>query len=376
MSAVVAGLEHHVELPAVRPLTITAQGVVSAAGFGSAAIGEVLAGARTPHAEPFDPDGEDGPPRPLRTVAPFDRMALLGRKGTRNLDRLTQLGLLAADQAIEALGGSAALGGRGGLARYDRARTGVVIGTTTGSITTATEVGRDTLVHDKPYMVNPATFPNTVMNTCGGQIAIRHGLLGVNAALSGGAISGMLAVRYARTALTADRADRLLVGAVEEVTARTAWAWHLTGLLTPGAPLGEGAAVFVVERAGAPAPLASLLACEVGYFGGAGPGLGAGLRRCITSALHRSGVVAGEVDVVVLGASGHTRLARLERRAVGAALGALPDVLDALPALGMSYSAGGVLQLAALLAVRPAGTVGVITSVGEDGNAGALVVRV
>ena len=127
----------------------------------------------------------------MRTVAPFDRAALLGRKGTRNLDRLTQLGLLAADQAIAAMPGS-------GLAGVGLDRTGVVVGTTTGSITAATDVGRDTLVNEKPYMVNPATFPNTVMNACSGQIAIRHGLLGVNAAVSGGPLSWLLAGTRAR----------------------------------------------------------------------------------------------------------------------------------------------------------------------------------
>ncbi|GAA1255783.1 hypothetical protein GCM10009609_18740 [Pseudonocardia aurantiaca] len=358
-------------LPEVAPLAVTATGVVSAAGFGAGPLAEVLAGTIEPHGEPTDPDGADHPVRPVRTVAPFDRAALLGRKGTRNLDRLTQLGLLAANQAIAALPGA-------GLAGVRLDRTGVVVGTTTGSITTATDVGRDTLVHEKPYMVNPATFPNTVMNTCSGQIAIRHGLLGVNAAVSGGALSWLLAVRYARTALTSGRADRLLVGAVEEVTARTAWAWHLTGLLAPEAPLGEGAAFFVVEPAGGASPAAELLGCEVGYFGGAGPGLSGGLRRCIAVALQRSGLTAADVDVVVPGAGGHTRLARLERRALGAELGALPASLDVVPAVGEAYSAGGALQLAALLATTGAeerGRIGLLTSVGEDGGAGALVVR-
>lgn len=357
-------------LPRVAPIAVTAMGVVSAAGFGAGPLAAVLAGTAKPHTEPTDPDGADHPVRPVRTVAPFDRAELLGRKGTRNLDRLTQLGLIAADQAIAAL--------PGGLGDVPHDRTGAVVGTTTGSITTETDVCRDTLVHEKPYMVNPATFPNTVMNTCGGQIAIRHGLLGVNAAVSGGALSWLLAVRYARTALTSGRADRLLVGAVEEVSARTAWAWHLSGLLAPDTPLGEGAAFFVVEpEAGSAAPVAELLACEVGYFGGAGPGLAGGLRRCVAVALERSGLVPTDVDLVVPGAGGHARLARLERRSVEAALGTLPEILDVLPAVGETYSAGGALQLAGLLATTERGgnRIALLTSVGEDGGAGALLIR-
>ncbi|OZM79634.1 beta-ketoacyl synthase N-terminal-like domain-containing protein [Pseudonocardia sp. MH-G8] len=355
------------DLPEVAPLVITATGVVSAAGFGAGPLRDVLAGTSAPHDEPVDPDAAEHPARSVRTVARFDRAALLGRKGTRNLDRLTQLGLLAADQAIAGLPGG--LGG----ARLDR--TGVVVGTTAGSIATATDVGRDTIVHEKPYMVNPATFPNTVMNACSGQIAIRHGLLGVNAAVSGGALSWLLAVRYARTALSSGRADRLLVGAVEEVTARTAWAWHLTGLLAPDAPLGEGAAFFVVAPAGGGTPVAELLGCEVGYFGGAGPGLYGGLRRTIAAAVARSGLTAADIDVVVPGATAHTRLARMERRALGTELGVLPPTLDVLPAVGEAYSASGALQLAALLATGGGNRVALLTSVGEDGGAGAMVVR-
>ncbi len=209
-------------------------------------------------------------------------------------------------------------------------------------------------MHAKPYMVNPATFPNTVMNTCSGQIAIRHGLLGVNAAISGGALSWLLAVRYARTALTSGRADRLLVGAVEEVSARTAWAWHLTGLLTAEAPLGEGAAFFVVEPVAGPndgaAPVAELLGCEVGYFGGAGPGLSGGLRRCIASRCSAAGRGGRRRRRGAGRRSGHTQLAPLERRALGAELGGLPESIDVVPTVGEAYSAGGALQLAALLA--------------------------
>jgi 3-oxoacyl-[acyl-carrier-protein] synthase II len=369
MSAASAAAPLAAASPVAAPLAITASGVVSAAGFGAEAIADVLAGRSTPHAEPTDPDGADHPPRPVRTVAPFDRAALLGRKGTRNLDRLTQLGLIAVDQAIAAL--------PGGLTGVAAEHTGVVVGTTSGSITTATDVGRDTLVHEKPYMVNPATFPNTVMNACSGQIAIRHGVLGVNAAVSGGALSWLLAVRYARTALACGRADRLLVGAVEEVTARTAWAWHLTGHLHPEQPLGEGAAFFVVELTGAREPVAELLGCEVGYFGGAGPGVAEGLRRCIAAALRRSGLTPAEVTVVVPGAAAHGKLARLERRAIAAEIGGPREVLDIVPTLGDAYSASGALQLAALLATtdgaRP--RVGLLTSVSQDGEAGALVMR-
>ena len=381
-----AGVRRAVEAPAVGslppvpPLAVRAAGMVTAAGFGLGAVGEVLTGRRRPHSEPVVGDvavaetsagaaaaGADYPPRALRTVAPFDAAAHLGRKGLRTLDRFTRLGLVASGEAIAELPG-----GLGSGADLDD--TGVVLGTSTGSIATTTDVGRDTLVNEKPYMVDPAAFANSVMNTCAGQIAIRHGLRGVNATLSGGAISGMFAVRYARTALSRERARRLLVGAVEEVTARAAWAWHRTGALTADTPLGEGAVFLVVEPAGAADTRLELLACEVGYFGG-GFGVGAGLRRCVDLALRRSGLSAADVTLLAPGSGGRSRLAMAERRAVATALGDLPELLDVVPALGEGYSASVLFQLAATMAVARPGAIGLITSIGEDGNAGALVVR-
>lgn len=110
-------------------------------------------------------------------------------------------------------------------------------------------------------------------------------------------------------------------------------------------------------------------------------GLTNGLADAITRALERSQVAAEEVAAVSLGAGDHIGLDRLEERAVRLALGRLPEPVRVTEVLGETYSAGGALQLAALLArwkSAPGGKgprVGLITSVGHDGNAGALVVR-
>ncbi len=334
------------------PLAVTATGVVSAAGFGLGPLADVFAGVARPHSVPTDADGADHPLRPLRTVAPFDR-TLVGCLCPRDRDRRCQFGLRAATQALDALPGA-------GFARVRPERTGLVVGTTAGA----------EFVLEEPF---------AVPTTCTGVIALRQGLLGVNATLSGGALTWLLAVRYARTVLADDRADRLVVGAADEVTASTAWEWHQSGVLSQDTPLGEGAAFFAVQRrAAVEAPVAELLGCEVGYFGDATPALVGGLRRCITEALQRSGLTAADVDVIVPGTTGHLRLARLERRALAAELRALPPVLNVVPRLGEAHSAGGAFQLAALLATTPASTagrIGLITSVGEDGGAGALVVR-
>ncbi|MEU0657790.1 beta-ketoacyl synthase N-terminal-like domain-containing protein [Streptomyces lavendulocolor] len=373
------------DLPAVRPLVVTGHGVVSAAGYGLAPLGDLLAGGGPGHTGPEGADAADYPPIAVRSVPGFRLADHLGRKGTRNLDRLTGLGLVACKEALLGLADAGAA-----VSEEESGRTGVVMATNTGSVQSLSDLARDTLVQDAPYMVNPGRFPNTVMNCLAGQMAIRYGLRGLNATVAGGRLSGLFAFRHARIALDQGRAERLLVGGTEELSAPAAWAWHRTGALSERGAVGEGSALFMVEDAERAAarghtPLAELLACEVGFYG-AGAGrhsLASGLAACVERALVRSGVTAAHIGTVALGATHHVGLERIEERAVRAVLGAVPGAVRIADALGETYSAAGAFQVAAVLAgwrrdPAAAGTVprvALVTSVGQDGNAGALVLR-
>ncbi len=361
----------------VRPLLLVGAGVVSSAGYGLTALaaapdpGGASAGAGEPDAA--------YPPRPLRPVAGFSATEHLGRKGTKILDRLAGLSLVACKQALEAAGAA------------EGDRTGVVLATNTGSIQGYSDLLYDTLTLDKPYLINPGKFAGSVMNCSAGQMAIRHKLTGLNATVAGGRAASLYAFRHTRLAMAAGRAGTLLVGGAEELSAPAAWAWHRAGTLREDTPVGEGSAVFVVtaEEPEDRPVLAELLACEVGYHGWTGTrqpppgrrGLANALAATVTRALDRSGVRPEEVAAVSLGATGHVGLDRVEERAVRLALGdRTPEEVRVGEVLGETYSAGGALQLAALLAHwerTPAGAprTGLVTAVGHDGNAGALVVR-
>ncbi|WP_166027746.1 beta-ketoacyl synthase N-terminal-like domain-containing protein [Streptomyces chilikensis] len=362
----------------VQPLAVTGVGVVSSAGHGLAPLAGLLNGDTPP--DPVVEGDPTYPPRPVRPVPGFRVADHLGRKGTKNLDRLVGLGLVACMEALEAAGPAAA-----GL---EPDRTGVVLATNTGSIAGYSDLLYETLTLEKPYLINPGKFSNSVMNCTAGQMAIRYGFKGLNATVAGGRSAGLYAFRHARLAMATGRADRLLVGGAEELSAPAAWAWHHAGTLRQDAPVGEGSAVFVVSRAPEETALADLLACEVGYHPWTGTTARADGRRApsrtlaaaITRALERSGVGAEEVETVSLSAGHHIGLDRIEERAVRLALGRVPERVRVADVLGETYSAGGALQLAALLARwqgRPSGAprIGLVTSIGHDGNAGALVVR-
>lgn len=355
----------------VPPMPVNAAGVVSTAGMGLRDLSRLLEAGEPPHTEPEPDELGDYPPVPVRPVAGFRLADHIGRKGTRNLDRLTGFGLVACEQALASPGG----------APTDGARTGVVLGTSTGSIQSLSELARDTLLQERPYLVNPARFPNTVMNSCAGRIAIRNGFRGMNATLAGGRLSSLAAIRHARIALSQGRAERLFVGGAEELSAPAAWAWYRGGGLSGDVPVGEGCALFDLGRPteGDPpeASLGELLGCEVAFT--AGRGLAKGLTECVRTALARSGVHPDEVDVVVPGATGNAVTGRAEQRALAAAVGTR-ETLPFVRLFGETYSASGALQLASVLALwgSRAGDRtrhALITNVGADGNVGALVVR-
>jgi 3-oxoacyl-[acyl-carrier-protein] synthase II len=361
----------------VAPLVITGCGVVSPAGTGLealAACADAGCGAAAPAG-----DGEF-PPIPLATMADLRVADYLGKKGVSALDRTTQLALLACHHALAGLSTA--------LTEQDRARTGVVMGTSTGSIRSSSEFSRETLVRDKPYLVRANLFPNSVMNCCASQIAIWNSVRGVNATIAGGRLSSLAAIRYARNAIAQGHIDRALVGGVEELCPQSAWAWYLSGALSRGMPVGEGSAVFLLETPAAAdaagrVPVAGLLACETVTTGAefSRRGLSEGLAACIERALLRSGVPASAIGTVSLSAAGLLGIARAEQDGVSAALGGLPGrQLRTARLLGESFSASGALQLATLLATwqnddLASSDVALVTSVGQDGNVGCLVMR-
>ena len=140
-------------------------------------------------------------------VPDFDARAVLGRKGTRSMDRVTALAvtatgrLLAGDRSprtgpdaarpASTLTSGSALTSGSGLAAGSAARdagfgTGLVLGTSIGSAQSMMDFTRSSLVAEKPFYVDPAQMPNAVMNCAAGQCAIWYQIKGPNATIAGG----------------------------------------------------------------------------------------------------------------------------------------------------------------------------------------------
>ncbi|GIJ75559.1 beta-ketoacyl synthase N-terminal-like domain-containing protein [Virgisporangium ochraceum] len=341
---------------------ISAWAAVSPFGIGRDAFVDGLA-AGVGTATAVDTDVWPVPDTRACLVPAFDIVEQLGRKGTRSMDRVTGLAVTTVGQLVDGPGDGVAL----------------VLGTTTGSAQSIMDFTRDSLVAEKPFFVDPARFPNTVMNSATGRCAIRFGLTGPNTTVAGGRVSGLHALTYARRLLDSGRADTVLCGAVEEYSTERSWLeWHSRGPDEPDTVLGEGGVVVRLERPGpVPRPaLAQILAVRCGVV--VGDDVRPALHRCVRGALMAAGVSATDVWAALPGgAAGSDHEAEV-------LAGFLPDAATVLPGvtslIGDTSAAAATFQLAVALALArdtpdAAGRVVLLTSTDRSGGVGCAVLR-
>jgi 3-oxoacyl-[acyl-carrier-protein] synthase II len=360
-------------------MDIVSCGAFTPAGSGLETLAQTLADEDHPAPVNMSVPDPEWPPIPALPVRDFVPESILGRKGLSRLSRSDQLAIAACTAAY----GNAAQANS--LAPGD---TGIVLGTAVGSTGAMNAFLRDTFEQRRPYLVDAGRFPGTMMNSAAGNTAIRLGLTGVNATVSGGATAGLQALHYTRTVLAAGHVRAMLVGSVEELSAPYAWAWQHSRILRPGTALSEGCAVFGVTRPGdsgrSTGPvLGRILGTDL-RCGAPGPGglaTATRLAESIRSLLERTAIAPGDVQVIVPGAQARRGWSALERRAIRDALGDVRNrrILHTHKVFGEAYGLGFALQLAGLLATwqrpahPPAAKFALLTSAGIDGTVGCLL---
>jgi beta-ketoacyl-acyl-carrier-protein synthase II len=190
--------------------------------------------------------------------AAFDGSAHFRAQQLRMLDRVSQLALVAAKQAITTAG----------IDWTDemRARTGVFLGTGMGGSAT-TDEGYATLYRDGSDRIKPFTVLTAMNNAAAAWIGLEHGLTGPNLTYSTACSSSAIAVGEAWERVRAGTAQIALAGGAEApLTLGTLKAWEALKTLATEDPddasasckpfardrsglvLGEGAAVVVLEE--------------------------------------------------------------------------------------------------------------------------------
>lgn len=300
-------------------------------------------------------------------ITGFRAEEFLGDKGIRTFDRATKLVLSAAKQALDDAGFKAPLDEETSL------RTGVSLGSTLGSVWSISEFDKESL-RDGPRAVNPALFPNTVINAPASQISIRFNIKGFNTTMSTGFASSLDAMDYAVNFIQLYDYDIVLAGGVEELCEQTFKGFHKIGHLAGsregkpeidcpfdkrrnGIVLGEGACILILEDLDHAKRRGAKIYAEIlGYGTSFDPKSrniynpkAEGATNAIAFALEDAGLKADDIDYISATANSTLDCDVMETRAVNRVFGdrAKVPISSIKSMIGDTFSAGGAMNVAA-----------------------------
>lgn len=289
-------------------------------------------------------------------VPDFEPRELLGRKGTRSMDRVTAMALVAVGDLFA------------GSRPADPERTAVALATA-GAMQGMYDFTRGSLLAAKPYHVDPAVIPNGLMNCAASRTAIWHGLRGPNVTIASGRVGALQALATAGRLVRTGRARRVVVGAVEESSAVRTAVEHASG--RPPGPQGEGCVLFLVGPLGGGV---EVLGVRSRVFEQDDPA--SGVRECLRDVLAACRTDPREVGVALLSRP-HGVLGDQEADAVASVLGpaAVAGAPDLAP-LGETAAVTGAFHIAAYLATAPrAGQLTAVVSVDPGGGVACALLR-
>ena len=303
-------------------------------------------------------------------ISDFKAETFLGEKGLRTFDRSTKLVLSAAKLALDDAGFKYPLD------EDLSQRTGVSLGSTLGSVWSISEFDKQGL-REGPRSVNPALFPNTVINAPASQISIKFNIKGFNTTISTGFAASLDAIDYAANFIKMYDYDVVLSGGVEELCIQTFLGFHKIGHLAGsregksevncpfdkrrnGIALGEGASIIILENyEHAKNRGANIYGEILGYGSSFDPKSrniyspkAEGAVRSITFALEDAKVNKDEIDYISASANSTLDCDVMETRAVEKVFG---DKAKDIPMssiksmIGDTFSSSGAMSLASVV---------------------------
>ena len=282
-----------------RRVVITGIGAVTPLGIGARALHERWAAGTS--------GIKDGAGRCLE----FEPQDFLSVKEARRLDRFSQMGVVAADEAIEQAGWSDGI-------PYDPMRVSLVLATGIGGIETV-EINHDAMRERGAARVSPLGIPMYMPNAGAAAISMRHGIQGQSFGVVSACASGAHAIGMAARAIQYGDADAALAGGAEAALtplSKAAFgaldALSTSGVSRPfdarrdGFVMGEGAGVLVLEEAEAARARGATILGELAGYGSTSDAhhltapepTGRPACRAITLALTDAGITPAEVSYV------------------------------------------------------------------------------
>lgn len=256
------------------------------------------------------------------TVEGFDISQYMSAKDARRYDTFVQYGVAAAAQALQQAGFISDLQASP-VTGVDRNRIGVLIGSGIGGITTIEE-NTLKLNQDSPRKISPFFVPSAIVNMAAGQVAIRHGLKGLNLATATACTTATHAIGLSARLIAYGDADVIVAGGCEKASSQLGIGGFsaMQALSTrndaptqasrpfdkdrDGFVLGDGAGVLALESlAHAKARGATILAELVGFGMSddashitAPPDNGEGAAAAMQNAITDAGIAANEVGYI------------------------------------------------------------------------------
>ncbi len=354
----------------MRRVAVTGLGLVAPGGndpdefFASLAAGRSAIGVLREHGERLSTR--------IAAAASFDASAHFGAPRLRMLDRVSQLALVAAQQALR----NAAIE----LNDEERATTGVFLGTGMGGAGTSDD-GYKTLYRENSDRIKPYTVLMAMNNAAASWIGIEHALSGPNLTFSTACSSSAVAIGEAWLRVRSGAAPVMLAGGAEApLTLGVLKAWEALKTLASEDPadpsasckpfskdrsglvLGEGAVVLVLEEWQHAARRGATVYGEIAGYGLCTDGAHItrptvdGQARAMQLALDSAGVRADAVAYINAHGTATLQNDAVETAALRRVFGADADRVAVSSSKSMHGhllgAAGAVELVATLLAVR------------------------
>ena len=344
-------------------VVVTGMGAVSALGLGADALWRGMCEGRSGIAALASPDPQATLKMRLAAALPgfAPQAAQLGGIAPGQLDRMTQMALVAAYEAVAQSGLD--VDGTGA------ARGAVVIGTGVGAELSRDEQSRR-LYREQAERLHPLTIVRSMNNAPVSQISIAFGLRGPAFAVSSACASANHALAQAALLIRHGLADVAIAGGSEAcLSLPLIRAWEAMRVVSDdtcrpfcaqrsGLVLGEGAGIFVLESAAHAAARGAMALAELAGFGMSADAhdivapSADGAATAMRLALQDAGLQPQQIDYINAHGTGTLANDRCETQAIREVFGSHADALavsSTKAVHGHALGAAGALELVAAI---------------------------
>ena len=298
-----------------RRVVITGMGTLNPVGNDVATTWDNIAAGKSGTASITHFDASDYKTQIAAEVKGFDATAVFGRKEARRMDRVTQLALAAAN---DALADSKLV-----ITEENSPRIGVIVGSGMGLMAPTIEA-TNTFNERGPYRVSPFFVPMMLADTPAAMISITYNLRGPNLAVYTACASGNNSLGEAAVAIQRGAADVMLAGGAEAcILPLTLAGFGVMGAISTlnddperasrpfdktrdGFVIGEGAAILVLEALDHALARNAHIYGELTGYGASADAFhisspaedGSGAAQSMTMALADAGLTATDIDAI------------------------------------------------------------------------------